>query len=617
MASEAGSQGRGGADAASWPFLALTLGITTVALLGGIDKYWYPWDEGTLGQTAQGTLSGQLPHRDFADTYTGGLTFFHAAVFWLLGTDLLWLRIAMVPFFMGFVIAVFYLATRLVAARAAALITTGAALWTLPSYPAAIPSWYNLFLGVIGLALVARWLETSDTRHLWLAGLCGGFSIDVKIVGVYYVFAVVLFLVIGRGRPPSDHQSPRSRRVEVWLVSALALAMLGVVVGILRPKLTGAEAVTFLLPVAAVALAAIWAEIRRSGSSGSLRLGLVREILPFLFGVAVPILALAAPYALAGGLGSFIHGALISSQSRFQYAYQPPFPPSKLIWALPLIVVALVPTLPPTWRRPLSLLIAAGYGMAAFVTSRARADTIFMTPLREATPFLAIAAAIVVARSYGQNVRSRRVELLALFSFAMSFMALVQFPFAVAGYFLYVVPLVLLTAVALAAELRLTRHWLPAIVLAAYVVSGGLNLNPGLVASAHAVLSGHDGLAQLDGRRARIDVPLGDASTFRRITKLLNDHARSRVTFAGPDTPEIYYLADFRNATPLIFDFLTPEPERDRDIEMAISRPDVWAVVVNNDPEFSPPLAADLRADVAARFPAHQVVGEFDVRWRT
>jgi len=41
----------------------------TVALL--IDRYWIPLDDGTLAQSAERVLLGELPHRDFGDPYTG------------------------------------------------------------------------------------------------------------------------------------------------------------------------------------------------------------------------------------------------------------------------------------------------------------------------------------------------------------------------------------------------------------------------------------------------------------------------------------------------------------------------------------------------------------------
>src|SRR5262249_54128475 len=39
---------------------------------------WIPTDEGYLGQSAERVLGGELPHRDFDDLFTGGLSMFYA-----------------------------------------------------------------------------------------------------------------------------------------------------------------------------------------------------------------------------------------------------------------------------------------------------------------------------------------------------------------------------------------------------------------------------------------------------------------------------------------------------------------------------------------------------------
>src|SRR5215831_3019999 len=44
-------------------------------------QQWLPWDDGTMAQAAERVLRGQLPHQDFNELYTGGLTQLHAAAF--------------------------------------------------------------------------------------------------------------------------------------------------------------------------------------------------------------------------------------------------------------------------------------------------------------------------------------------------------------------------------------------------------------------------------------------------------------------------------------------------------------------------------------------------------
>src|SRR4029453_7091374 len=57
-----------------------------------VDKGWVPHDEGLLGQSAERVLAGQLPHRDFDEVYTGGLSYLHALAFKLGGVRSIVLR---------------------------------------------------------------------------------------------------------------------------------------------------------------------------------------------------------------------------------------------------------------------------------------------------------------------------------------------------------------------------------------------------------------------------------------------------------------------------------------------------------------------------------------------
>src|SRR6266700_7747426 len=58
--------------------IVMTLSIGYMAT--HLKRGWVPHDEGTLGESAERVLNGELPHRDF-DDYTGGLTVVHALAF--------------------------------------------------------------------------------------------------------------------------------------------------------------------------------------------------------------------------------------------------------------------------------------------------------------------------------------------------------------------------------------------------------------------------------------------------------------------------------------------------------------------------------------------------------
>ncbi|HEU5171167.1 MAG TPA: hypothetical protein VFU46_11550, partial [Gemmatimonadales bacterium] len=120
----------------------MLLGILTWAICVGyvfltLDRHWVADDEGLLAQTAERVLLGELPHRDFADVYTGGQSYLHAAAFRIWGASLLAPRYMLLAFVAAWVPAVFYAAMRLAAPVAAVPLTILAVAWSVPNYAAA------------------------------------------------------------------------------------------------------------------------------------------------------------------------------------------------------------------------------------------------------------------------------------------------------------------------------------------------------------------------------------------------------------------------------------------------------------------------------------------------
>ena len=159
-----------------------------------LDGGWIPHDEGTLAHSAERALSGELPHRDFDEGYTGGLTFLHAAALWAFGVNLLSLRLVLLLFVLAWVPALFFIASRFVGPLAAGATVLLAVAWSVPTYPASMPSWYNLFFATFGAAGLLLFVDSGRRRWLVIAGLCAGISCLVKIVGLYFVAGTLLFL---------------------------------------------------------------------------------------------------------------------------------------------------------------------------------------------------------------------------------------------------------------------------------------------------------------------------------------------------------------------------------------------------------------------------------------
>ena len=99
---------------------------------------------------------------------------------------------------------------------------------------------------------------------------------------------------------------------------------------------------------------------------------------------------------------------------------------------------------------------------------------------------------------------------------------------------------------------------------------------------------------------------------------LLRAHARGDYVYAGPDTPEIYALTGLRNPTRSLFDYLDPTGSaRGERLLRTLRSRGVTAIVINARPGFSDPLRPRTVAVLRTRYPFHQRIGAFDVRWRT
>ncbi len=97
---------------ASRRWLAVTMAASILLLAVTIDRGWYPHDEGTLGQSAERVLQGEVPHRDFDEVYTGLLSYLHAAAFSAGGVRLTTLRSLLLVVALIWCAAVYRLACR-------------------------------------------------------------------------------------------------------------------------------------------------------------------------------------------------------------------------------------------------------------------------------------------------------------------------------------------------------------------------------------------------------------------------------------------------------------------------------------------------------------------------
>jgi len=585
---------------------------------------WLPQDDGTLAQGALRVLNGELPHRDFAENYTGGLSLLHALAFRLGGVSLVSLRYCVFLFFLLWVAAVLYIATQFTSAIPAAGIAMLAAVWSLPQYPASMPSWYNLFFAGFGAAALLRYLNVRTKRWLFLAGVFGGLSFLIKITGLYYIAAIMLFLLfreqqlsaIAPGEPshPSTlYSSAHSAAYSTALLAGL-LAFLASVALLIRHRFDDRHFVHFLLPACALVVLLVARERSiRSGGSARRFTTLFRMLLPFLAGVALPILCFLMPYALSHSLGTFVENVFGLIPNRIAtLVMMPPTPPYFILGAaIPILLLVVAAC----WKRAasaavvlcvLAVLLAVLLDPAVATWRYIWASARLLTPL-----VVCVGCAVLLFRpSVADALTPLREQQLLLLLALAAMCSLVQFPFPAPIYFCYSAPLTALAIFALIASCRQPAS--PVIlgaVLVFFLLFGAIRVQPDRI-YAHWFFGPQPPVHALNLPRAG-GLKVESAQTYENLTHLVQQHAGNGEMIATPECPEVYFLSGVKNATASDGGLQSDELWR------AIQLDSVRLVVLNLDSTFSAStITPKVREKLATLFPNTQTVGNYEVHWR-
>jgi fermentation-respiration switch protein FrsA (DUF1100 family) len=601
--------------------LLVVLGLSATYFAWHLGRGWIPNDDGSLAHSAERVLQGELPHRDFDDIYTGGLAVLNAAAFRLFGTTLWTLRLVLFAVFLAWVPAIHAIAGRFVRPMAAGAVTLLAVVWSLPNYPAAMPSWYNLFLATFGILALLKHLEDRRQRWLVAAGVAGGLSFLVKVIGLYYVAGVLLFLVFHaqeEGRAgPGPHQ-PRGTAYAIF-VSVALLLFVAALAALVREHLRAPEVVHFLVPAALIAGLLVRGEWTAPAGTSTERFGrLARLVAPFLLGVALPIALFLVPYVRAGAVGDFVHGVFVLPTKRLGVTELRMPSLWTALALLPLGVLARHARRPLT-RRESTLLIAAL--VLLLLASRFVAWPYLgvWSAARNLVPALVLVGVMVLARRRGADegdplLRRRMLLLLSVTALC----SLVQFPFASPVYFLYVAPLVVLSTLALVRYLRPASSAVPRAVTAFYLAFAIWLVNTSSLYGMGTVYRPYYRVARLAPERSGGALEIGRVQSivYNYTIALLLEHARGGYTWASPDCPEIYFLSGLRNPTRSLFEFFDEPVGRTERVLRALEQHGVTAIVMNATPGFSPRISDELAGALAQRYPQAERVGNFLVRWQ-
>ncbi len=601
-------------------FRLLVLGVvwTIAAVYVGvhIGRGWVPADDGALSQSALRVMQGQLPHRDFGEIYTGGLSFIHALAFRAFGVNLMSLRLCVFLFFLAWLPAVYYIALRFISPIGAGAITLLAVAWSYPNYPAAMPSWYNLFFATFGALALLRYLDVRTRRWLFVAGVCGGASILIKVIGAYYIAGVLLFLAFVEQSESAGEKTERKNSTNGWLyrlfsVSALLL-FLAILINLLRARLGMAELYQFVLPSAVVVGLILVGERNVRAGSGQRFKTLFQLLLPFLSGLASPIIVFLIPYGRSGTIGKFLFGVTSSAISRATgLGVIRPLGIEKIMWVLPLLGVLAAAMY---WDKFQGKAIAAALGSGAAVIAVRAAQSFDVVygvwcSVAVLTPMAVLLGAVLVWVRKKPDVRAtlERRQVVLLISLAAT-CSLVQFPFSAAIYLSYAIPLTLLALVAIVSTGRIHRGtYALASVVGLYLVFGVVSLVPRHIYEITYQVGHMDTMQGLRTGGLKIE----GAAFFDDLSRFLRQHSPNGVMFAGNDCPELYFLSGLKNVT---HDDTGASPE---EILKVIRDGDLNLVVINDAPYFpGAAMRPEVKAEVMRRFPHTTRFGIFQVSWK-
>jgi hypothetical protein len=586
---------------------------------------WIPHDDGAMGHAAERVLQGEIPHRDFNEPYTGGLTYLHAAAMHFLGVELVVMRWVLFAFSLAFLAAFYRIAARIASPALASIATMVAFAWSLPNYFAPVPSWYNLFFATFGTLALFRFIEMPQRRWLVIAGAMGGLSVLCKIVGLYYFAAVFLVLLFCEQDSVAEAQ-PAARPSRLFVLTSVLglLAFAAVVIGLVSSRLTAVSLLLFIVPACSVAAFLGLRAWRLPNHDAGPRLSSLFANIAFVCAsAAVVIAAYLAVHFATSSLGDFWQGTVSVVLRRLDYTGAPLPSAVTVLAALPWALVFFWGTSGRAVREPWPVIGLVGLlgVVALFHGGNPQVYRLAWYAVRPLVPIVVVAGCLLLRGTLPEPANRNSGYLLILTAMT-SLLGLVQFPFSGGIYFCYVAPMIVLLA------LYVTR-------LSSGVPLRSLTVLVG-VFSGFALIWLHSGstymlgygyhrvhaTTPLDPARGGILVRERDALLYRELTERIQRHTDADAyIYAAPDMPQVYFLSGRRNPTRTFFestdaDYFDPAA-RDQRIMKQLEAHDVAFAVLGGRSEFARPPSPTIMAFLRERLPNEERVAGYLVRWRS
>ena len=258
--------------------------------------------------------------------------------------------------------------------------------------------------------------------------------------------------------------------------------------------------------------------------------------LPFLAGVTLPILLLAAPYLATGSLGDLYTGLFVTPRGRLESGYYGTAAPVAFVFAVPVLVVLLA--LRRRTRAARNADVAASVALGALVLVSTVTLVGYQTMWYTTTSLLPVGVFVgvaVLARHADPGARAPLTSVFLLLALT-AFVGLVQFPFGAPVYFCFVAPLAVLAWLAMFRHTPLHKsssRIFPSLLLAS-IVAFGFVVNHSLLYWDGMRPNGNPQTVILDRDRAWIRVRPMHRAVYLETSALLRAHARGRVHLCRP-----------------------------------------------------------------------------------
>jgi hypothetical protein len=475
-----------------------------------------------------------------------------------------------------------------------------------------------MFLATFGVLAFLRYLETERRRWLFAAGVCGGLSLLMKVIGLYYLAGGILFLMyLEQTTAPIDATGQR-RQSGFWPIAAIPVVVL-IALSVPLTRSAGPGLLQVLAPAVFVCAFVAWREWTQGHGRLAYRAARFASLSwPFVAGAVVPVAGFLLWFWQQHGVAELLRGVFVLPQRRLIEASASPPVVATLGLAVPYALVLMAGRRRALPREALLAIVVAGALAAVLVLAGYPRVYQGIWALIRAMPLLAAVSGIwLIGRPRhgddGMTPEARtRVWLVVTMATTV---ALVQVPYATPIYFCYGAPMSMLAIFAIVfAQPRspMRVHLVVAtfcFLFAIVFVNRTYGWNLGVKFLPYAPQG------RLDLPRGGLLVPDEDRRVYEELVRVIQQHAAGGTIIAGPDCPEVYFLSGFPNPTRAMFDFLTPVAQDEAWMAGILARSPIRAVVINTAPLFSPHFSPGVLRLLESKFPSSQQVGQFLVRF--